>query len=70
MKKQWSDNDIAEFEKVCQPVVQWLQERCDLMASAIITPDCAKLVSDEMQIPFIIKGDCGVEDIILERGEK
>ena len=52
MDNKWSTEEIEEFEKLCTPIVAWLQTKRDNMETIIITADYCKVVSDEIGIPF------------------
>ena len=53
----WADADIDEFEKLCRPIVEHMQkhiERFDPHSTIIIAVDGAKLVRDEISVPFAL----------------
>ena len=48
-------SDVEEFEKLCRPIVEHMQKHTEKFSphsTIIITVDGAKLVSDEIFVPF------------------
>ena len=53
-------NNLEAFEKICRPVVKYMQEHTEQFSphsTIIITVDGAKLVSDEMFVPYELPDD-------------
>ncbi len=53
--KELSLRDLKTFEKLCRPIVEHMQKHTEQFtphSTIIITVDGAKLVSDEMFVPY------------------
>ena len=44
--------ELLNFKEICKPVVEYMQKQLNPHSTIIITIDGAKLVSDEMFVPF------------------
>lgn len=51
-EKIWSATDIEEFEKLCAPLVKFLQTKCHPHAHILIDWDRAVLVKDVRGVGF------------------
>ena len=49
---EWTKNDVEDFKSLCAPIVEWLQEKGDGSETVIITDHFAKVLSDEIGVPY------------------
>ena len=54
---EWLKSDVEEFKNLCTPLVEWLQKKGDSSETVIITDHYAKILSDEIGVPFELPDD-------------
>lgn len=50
--KEWSEDDIDEFEEICRPVVEYIQKKWHPHTRVIIDWDRASIYEERLGIPF------------------
>lgn len=52
MTEKETSTRMEEFEKAVAPAIAWYQKNCDPHQAIIIEAGIARLVSDELGVPF------------------